>query len=320
MTRREFLTIIGSAAATWPLAARTQPTRPIVGVISPASAATTQVPEPFLRSMKELGWEEGGNYRVLWRYAEGHFDRVPALTDELVSEQARVIVVLGDPLLEAVHRVNTTIPTVAMVDDPSRHGLAASIARPGGNITGVNLRERELDAKRLELLHEAVPATRRIGILLDPTVPSTRPQLDETARALKLELVVVTAHSRQEVIEGLDTLAAAHVGAVNVLASPSFAPLRRLSIERLNSAGLPSIFEYPESAQEGGLLGYGPRLRTIIRHMAGLVDKILRGARPEDLPIEQPEKIDFTVNLKTAKALGITIPPLLLARADEVVE
>jgi putative ABC transport system substrate-binding protein len=319
MIRREFVTIIGGAATAWPFASLAQPTLPIVGVISPASAATTQLPEPFLRSMKELGWEEGGNYRVLWRFAEGHFDRVPGLTDELVSEQVRVIVVAGDPLLEAVHRVTTTIPIVALMDDPSRHGLAASIPRPGGNVTGVNVLEPELDAKRLELLQEAVPATKRIGILSDPTVPSTRPQLDETARALKLELVVVNAHSREEVIKGLDTLEAAHVGAVNVLASPSFAPIRRLLIERLNRAGLPSIFEFPETAQEGGLLGYGGRLRYIIQLWARFVDKILRGARPEDLPIEQP-KIDLTVNLKTAKALGLTIPPSLLARADEVIE
>jgi ABC-type uncharacterized transport system substrate-binding protein len=322
MKRRDFIRVLGTGAiVTMPgWVARAQQSMPTVGVVSPASSSTTQFPEPFLRTMKELGWEEGRNYRVLFRWAEGHLDRITGIADELVSERVSVIVALGDPTLEAVRRASTTIPIVAMVDDLVKSGLAASVARPGGNITGAHLRSVQFDAKRLELLHEAVPAARKIGVLVDPAEPSTRLQLDEAARMLKLELVVGSARNPEEVAHALDVLETAHVDAVNVLASSRFTPWHKLMIERLNHAGIPAIFNWPETAKEGGFLGYGPRLQLAFRHVAGLVAKILRGAHPDELPVEQPDKIDLVVNLKTAKLLGLMIPPAFLARADEVIE
>jgi putative tryptophan/tyrosine transport system substrate-binding protein len=305
-----------------PCFVRAQQAMPMVGVVTPASATTTQFPPPFLRAMREFGWEEGRNYRVSFLYAEGQNDRFPLLVGELVGQRVNVIVALGDPVVEAARHATTTISIVGTSADMVKGGFVASMTHPGGNITGVNFFAREMDVKKLELLHETLPDAKRIGLLLDPVL-SWRPQLDDAARKLNLELVVVIpqAGSREEVAHSLDALESGHIDAVSVAsASPTLAPLRRLIVERLNRAHLPAIYETPETAAEGGLLAYGPRLQLIIRHVAGLVTKILNGARPEDLPIEQPEKIDLVVNLKTAKALGITIPPSILTRADEVIE
>jgi putative tryptophan/tyrosine transport system substrate-binding protein len=195
------------------------------------------------------------------------------------------------------------------------------MAHPGGNITGVSIFASELNVKRLALLHEAVPAAKRIGVLADPTSITKRPEREQAAHELNLEFVVVNASNPEEVAHGLDALEAAHLDAVKVLASPVFANVRGLVIERLNRARLPTIYELPEMADEGGLLAYGARFQRAIWPKVGrLVAKILRGARPEDLPVEQPERIDLVVNLRTAKALDLTVPSPLLARADEVIE
>jgi putative tryptophan/tyrosine transport system substrate-binding protein len=340
MRRREFISAI-AGAAVWPLQARAeQPaigvlshgprsaveipveaqTMPTVGVVSFASSTTTQFPKPFLRRMNQLGWEEGRSYQALFRWAEGHIDRFPGLIDELVTERVNVLVALGEPALKAARAATGVIPIVGMAGDMVMTGFAASMGRPGGNATGVSLQTNELDVKRLQLLHEAVPAARRIGVLADPAALSTRPQLEEAAHDLDLGLVVVNAGNPEEVTDGLHSLESAHVDAVNVLASPFFATVRQAIIERLNRARLPAIYHFPEEARQGGLLGYGVRLDAAIEQVAGLVAKILRGARPEDLPVENAEKIDLVVNLKTAKSIGLTIPPLFLAQADEVIE
>jgi putative tryptophan/tyrosine transport system substrate-binding protein len=231
-----------------------------------------------------------------------------------------VIVALGEPAIEAGRRATATIPIVGLADDMVKMGIAASMNRPGGNATGVNIQESELDAKRLELLHETLPAAKRIGLLIDPAVPSTRLQLGEAARKLDLTLVEVGTPNPNALADAFDALVSAHLDAVNVLGSPFLSTVRHVIIERLNQAGLPAIYQFPEAAREGGLLAYGARLQVAFQQVAALVAKILRGARPEDLPIENVAKIDFIVNLKTAKALGLNIPPPLLARADEVLE
>jgi putative ABC transport system substrate-binding protein len=269
--------------------------------------------------MRELGWEEGRNYQVLFQWAEGAVERFPALADKLVSRHVNVIVALGEPPIEAARRATTTIPIVGMADDMVRMGLA-SMSRPGGNATGVNIQASELDVKRLELLHEALPAAKRIGVLADPAIPSTRPQLEEAARKLDLVLVVVDASNVDAVADALDALASANLDAVNVLASPLLSTLRQVIIKQLNQARLPAIYQFPEAAKEGGLLAYGARIEVGFQQVAGLVAKILRGIRAEDLPVEDVDKIDLVVNLKTAKALGIQVPAALLAQADEVVE
>jgi putative ABC transport system substrate-binding protein len=211
-----------------------------------------------------------------------------------------VIVVLGDPSIKAAQRATTTIPIVGMADDMVKRGYAASLAKPGGNITGVSILASELDVKRLELLHVTLPAAQRIGVLADSTTISTLPQLDAAARSLALDLVVVNVRNREEVPRSLDALEAAHVDGVNVLASALLGSARALIIERLNQMRLPAIYQFPEMAEAGGFLGWGSREQLAFRHVAGLVAKILQGARPEDLPIEQPAKIDLVVNLKTA--------------------
>jgi putative ABC transport system substrate-binding protein len=207
-----------------------------------------------------------------------------------------------------------------MTDDMIGSGLAASMARPGGNTTGVSILASELDVKRLEILHEFVPQARRIAVLADPTTISTLAQLASGARNLGVELVQFEAQSPDEIGRALDAITMAKVKAVNVLASPILNAARRLIIDRMHDAHLPAIYQWPETSEDGGLLSYGPRNLLCYRHVVSLVDKVLRGAKPADLPIEQPSKVELVVNLKTAGTLGMTIPPTLLLRADEVIE
>jgi putative ABC transport system substrate-binding protein len=271
--------------------------------------------------LKEFGWDENQNYGVVYRWAEGHIDRVPSLIDELVAQRVDVIVVFGAGSILAAQRATTTIPIVGFGPDMVRTGLAASMARPGGNLTGVSVLAGELDVKRLEILHEADPVAKRIGALVlpDPAFDS-RPDLDAAARQLDLELLAIRVRRLEELTEGLDALQSAGVDAVNVLASSFAFSVRASIIDRLNRARLPAIYEFPEMAEQGGLLGYGARFDFASRLVARLVSKILRGARPEDLPIEQPDRFDLVVNLKVARTLGFTLPPSLLVRADKVIE
>jgi putative tryptophan/tyrosine transport system substrate-binding protein len=275
----------------------------------------------FPSSMREFGWEESRNYRVLSRWGEGHIDRFPALIDELIAQRVDVIVVFDEVSIRAAQRATTMTPIVGMAADMVRTGLAASMARPGSNLTGVNLLAGELDAKRLEILHEAAAAARRMGALPLPHPGfDSEPELDVASRDLHLDLVMVKVWRIEELTHGLDMLESTHVDAVNVLASPLVAATLPNTIERLNQARLPAIYEFPEYAERGGLLGHGVSINLASRHVARLVSKILKGARPQDLPIEQPNKIDLAVNLKTAQILGVTVPLSLLARADEVIE
>jgi putative tryptophan/tyrosine transport system substrate-binding protein len=208
-----------------------------------------------------------------------------------------------------------------MTDDMVGEGLAASMARPGGHTTGVSILGAELDLKRLELLHDYVPQARRVAVLKDPTSTiATQYRLEPAADRLNLELVVFTARKGDEVGRALDEIAATHVGAVNVLASPMLNGARRLIIDRLRDNRLPSIYEWPESAADGGLLAYGAPIESLYRRVVVLIDKILHGARPADLPIEQPTNFELVVNLRTANAIGLAISPSLLLRADRVIE
>jgi putative ABC transport system substrate-binding protein len=320
MKRRDFITLLSGTAAAWPLAARAQQAMPTVGFMSMSSPMTTFI-QFIPASMKEFGWEENRNFRALYRFAEGRTDLTPAQADELVAQRVDVIVASGEAGVQAARRATKTIPIVGMAADMVRTGLAASMARPGSNLTGVNVLANELDVKRLEILHEAVPVARRIGALALPQPAfDTRPELQTAARKLELELLVITVRRLDELTEGLDALQSARVDAVSLLSSPVIIPARASIIDRLNRMRLPAIYEAPEIAEQGGLLGYGARFELISRHAARLVSRILKGARPEDLPIEQPDRFDLVVNLKTAKGLDLTIPPTLLVRADEVIE
>ena len=321
MRRREFITLLGGAAAALPIVARAQQGRlPVVGALRSNPKDTEAFAEPFRRYMKAIGWEEGRNIRFLFVWAEGRNERAPALAGELVAKNVDLIITFGDPAIHAAQRATQTIPIVGMTDDMIGSGLAVSMARPGGNTTGVSILTLELDVKRLEILHEFLPQARRIAVLADPSTISTRAQLTSAARDLALELVRFEAQSPDEIGNALDALASAKVDAVNVLASPILNAAHRLIIERMHNARLPTIYQFPESAEDGGLLAYGPRVLESYRRIVYFVDRILKGAKPADLPIEQPTKFELVVNLKTASALSLTIPPALLARADEVIE
>ncbi len=324
--RRNFITLLGGAAAMpsllWPLAARAQQVRlPVVGVLRPNRKDVLETfAEPFRRYMKAIGWEEGRNIRFLFAWMEARGERAPVLAGELVAQNVDLIVTFGDPAIRAAQRATQAIPIVGMTDDMVGSGLAASLARPGGNTTGVSILASELDVKRLEVLHEFVPQARRIAVLADSTTISTSAQLASAARDLGVELVRFEVGSPDELARALDIIATAKVEAVNVLASPLLQVSRTQIIARMRDHRLPAIYQWPESVEDGGLLAYGPRQLLCYRHVISLVDKVLRGAKPADLPIEQPSKFELAVNLKTASALGMTIPPTLLLRADEVIE
>jgi ABC-type uncharacterized transport system substrate-binding protein len=322
MRRREFIALLGGGAAAWPLAARAQQSRlPVVGVLRPNRKDVLETfAEPFRRYMKAIGWEEGRNVRFLFLWTEGVAERAPALAGELVAQNVDLIVTFGDPAVRAAQRATAAIPIVAMTDDMVGSGLAASLARPGGNTTGVSILASELDVKRLEVLHEFVPLARRIAVLADATTVSTRAQLASAARNLDVEPVWFEAGSPEELSRAVDALRAAKVDAVNVLASPLLNFWRLQIIDWMRDARLAAVYQWPESVEDGGLLAYGPRNLLCYRHVVSLVDKVLRGAKPANLPIEQPTKFELAVNLKTAGAIGMTIPPTLLLRADEVIE
>jgi len=319
--RRDFITLIGGAAAAWPIMARAQQGRlPVVGVLRPTPKDTDQFAEPFRRYMRAIGWEDGRTVRFMFVWAEGRNERAPALAEELVAQNVDLIVTFGDPAIRATQRATQAIPIVGMTDDMVGSGLAASMARPGGNTTGVSILAPELDVKRLEILHEFVPQARRIAVLADPSTISTRTQLANAAHDLGVELLVFEVQNPAQIGGPLDAIATARVEAVNVLASPQLNAARHVIIERTRNARLPAIYQFPETAEEGGLLSYGPRVLLCFRHVVSLVDKVLRGTKPADLPIEQPSKFELVVNLKTAIAIGMTIPPTLLLRADQVIE
>ena len=320
MKRREFITLLGGATA-WPLAARAQQGRlPVVGVLRPSAKDAEPFAEPFRRYMKAIGWEEGRNIRFLFAWMEGRNERAPLLAGDFVAQNVDLIVTFGDPAIRAAQRATQSIPIVGMTDDMVGSGLVASLARPGGNTTGVSILAPELNVKRLEFLHEFVPQARRIAVLADPSTISTNAQLTSAARDLGVELVLFEVQNPAQIGGPLDAIAATKVEAVNVLASPQLYGARYLIIERLRNARLPAIYQFSEAAEEGGLLSYGPRLLLCFRHVVSLVDKVLRGAKPADLPIEQPTKFELVVNLKTASAIDMTIPATLLLRADAVIE
>jgi putative tryptophan/tyrosine transport system substrate-binding protein len=320
MRRREFIAILGGAA-TWPVAARGQERRPIVGILRINSKQSEVFAELFRRDMKELGWEDGRSIRLEFVWADGRNEDVPVLARDLVARQSDIILTFGNLATSAVQHATETIPIVGMTDDMVDEGLASSMARPGGHTTGISILGAELDLKRLELLHEFVPQARRIAVLKDASaVTANHYRLEPAAELLNLELVMFTVRNSGEIGRALDGIAAADVGAVNVLASPMLNGARRLIVERLRDARLPSIFEWPETAADGGLFGYGAPIASLYRRVAVFVDKILRGASPADLPIEQPTKFELVVNLRTANQIGLAISSSLLLRADRVIE
>ena len=322
MKRRAVLAFGAGLLPAATAAQQAGPLPPLIGVVRVNGKSVEQFEPAFRRDMTRLGWEDGRNVRFGFLWADGQTERLPDLAGELVARKADILVAFGKLGVEATQRATRQTPIVGMADDLVGEGLVASIARPGGNITGVSILGHELDVKRLELLHELAPRTRKVGVIVDPGMGGhdDNAALRKAAIGLGLEPVFVSAENRDQLARAFDGLSAEKVEAVNVLASPFLNAVRGLIIERMREMRLPVIYEWPETAEEGGLMGYGPRITLCYRHVAVLVDRLLHGAKPSDLPIERPTVFTLVVNAGTAHALGLPIPPVILLRADTVVD
>jgi putative tryptophan/tyrosine transport system substrate-binding protein len=325
MRRREFITLLGGAAAAWPVAARAQQAVSVVGVIDGGSA-DPKVMAPFKQGLSDLGYVEGQNVTIDYRWADGRYDRLPELAAELVRRQVSVIAIPSNtPASRAAKAATATIPIVFGVgDDPVRLGLVASLSRPAGNATGINFFIGELAAKRLGLLHEFVPVASRIAVLANPTdairTGSNVRDLEAAARALGLQIIVLMASTNQEIDAAFSAIRRERADALFVLADSFFATRRvHLAILAARHA-VPAAYGQRDYAEAGGLVSYGTNLADARRQVGVYTGRILKGEKPADLPVLQPTKFEFIINLQTAKTLGLEVPATLLARADEVIE
>jgi putative ABC transport system substrate-binding protein len=322
--RREFIALAGAA---WPLAARAQvPARPVVGFLNAASPGPLRAQvAAFLDGLRQSGYIEGKNLAVEYRWAEGQYDRLPALVADLVRRQVGVIASGGGVSAAlAAKAATTTIPIVFSAGgDPVGMGLVPNLNRPGGNITGVHQFTSGLEAKRLGLLHEMVPKATSIAVLSNPDFADAENQLrdiQDAAARLGLQLVVVRANAVDEFEAAFTIISKERAGALLVCSSPFFNGRREQLVVLAARHAVPAIFEWREYAEAGGLMSYGTNLADAYRQVGVYAGQILKGAKPGDLPIVQSTKFELVINLSTAKALGIDIPPTLLARADEVIE
>jgi putative ABC transport system substrate-binding protein len=322
MKRREFITFLGGAAATWPLTARAQEPRRVIGVLgSAAYDAFPGVEAAFIQRLKDTGFIEGKNISIEWRYAEGQYDRLPSLADELVSRGVAVIVTFDAPASSAAKAATKTIPIVSAIGaDPVKTGLVDSLSRPSGNLTGTFVLASTLGPKCLELLRELFPSTSTFALLVNQSNPNVVaiPETDAAANAIGRRLEVLTASTEGDLEGAFTTMVKRQVGALVVMADPLFFLRREQLVALAARYAVPTIYPAREFTEKGGLMSYGPNIRELVP--ATYVGKILRGAKPADLPVQQGFKLELVINLKTAKALGLTIPPTLLARTDEVIE
>jgi putative ABC transport system substrate-binding protein len=327
MTRRELIFMLGSTASAWPLAARAQqPAKlPRVGWVWAGRSAGNPIEAVgFRRGLEDLGYIEGRNILVDYRFGEGSVDRTADLVTELAHLRPDVLVAVGDLTARAAKGVTTTIPVVMLAGDPVGLGLITSLARPGGNITGVSMMQglEGLAGKRVELLREAVSAT-RIGLMFNPDNPTTvksRAQAEEVASRLGLIIRPSPIRSGDDIEAAIAVLAREGVDGVDIEPVLPFTSYPRETGELLLKYRVPGISELSRIAEGGGLLSYGPNILNTIRRLAYFVDRILKGAKPADLPVEQASKLELVVNIRTARALGLSLPLTILARADEVIE
>jgi putative tryptophan/tyrosine transport system substrate-binding protein len=327
MRRREFITLLGGAAAAWPSGGLAQsPTkRPLIGFLSPISKAVgARYDGSFSLGMRELGYLEGRNYALEERHADGDASRLPSLAEELTKLKPDIIVAATTPGVLAAKQATASIPIVGVnLTDPVGFGLAASEARPGGTVTGVLFRLDGLTGKQVEIALDLMPGTDKMGVLVDANNPSNISQLREieaAARKYAVGMARVDIRVNDEISAAIETFVREHARIVIVLASPLFVNVRRQIASFALAARLPTVFNFREHVEDGGLISYGVDLRQNFRRAAYFVDKILKGEKPGDLPIEFPTKVELVINATTAKAIGITVPPTLLARADEVIE
>jgi putative tryptophan/tyrosine transport system substrate-binding protein len=327
MRRREFITLLGGAAMAWPLGARAQqPAMPVIGLLDSRSPGTIEyLLSAFRQGLKDTGYVEGDNVAIEYRWAENEVDRLPLLAAELVRRQVAVIAATaGAHTAFAAKEATTTIPIVFGVsEDPVRLGLVASLARPGGNLTGINFLSAELVAKRLELLRELVPAARRIAVLVNPAGPTTETtsrDVDAAARTLGLQIEVLNATTSGEIIAAFVTIVRERHDALFVGTDPFFNSRRVQMVHLATHHKVPATYPGRQWSEIGGLMSYGGSLPAALRQMGIYTGRILKGAKPADLPVVQADKFELVINTETARLLGLTVPPTLLARADEVIE
>ena len=326
MNRRELLIVLGGSGSFSPLAALAQQKgNPVIGILGGgSSSAFAPFVTAFQDGLGETGYVEGQNVVIEHRWAEGNYDRLPALAADLVSRKVDVIAAMGGtPSALAAKRATSSIPIVFLVADPVASGLVANLARPSGNLTGIEMFTIELIAKRLELLAELVPKARVIAQLVNPTSPIAEnlvQNAQEAARAKGVELLILKAAVESEIDAAFAALVGLHAGALIVMADPFIDGRREQLVKLAARHAVPVIYPLREYAEAGGLISYGASFTPIFRQAGVYAGKILKGAKPAEIPVQRPTKFELVINLKTAKALGVTVPQALLARADEVIE
>ncbi len=325
MNRREFL-ILGGSGIAFPLAARAQQTASPrrIGVLLVGLSPESKEAQQFRQGLREARYSEGKDLMIEWRLAEGNYDRVPGLISDLIQRKVEVIVVDSTVGTEVAKRFTSTIPIVmALVVDPVGSGLINSLPYPGGNVTGLSMMTTELNSKRLQLLKEMSPQLSRAAVLWNPEHPfhaQVVKDLKAVAPSLSIELTSVGMRTEEQFGPGFAEVSRAKAQALYVVEDPIFFAHRMTLLKLAATARLPTIHELRRFPEAGALMSYGPNLHDLFRRAAIYVDRILKGAKPADLPVEQPTKFEFVINLKTATALGLTVPQSLLARADEVIE
>jgi putative ABC transport system substrate-binding protein len=324
MHRRRFIALLGGAMALPCVAAAQQKTMPVIGFLGSASSGrTAPLLAAFDQGLGEIGYVEGQNLAFEYRWAEGRYDRLPAFAADLVVRKVDLIAADGIPAARAAKTATSTVPIVFGVGDPVDLGLIVSLARPGGNLTGISTMAPELNPKRLELLSELVPQVGVIALLVNPNNSNTERitrDMQEAARAKGVQLDILIAGTEGEIDAAFATLVQLHAGALVVGGDPFFTNWRERLVTLAATHGVPAIYQSREFAEAGGLISYGSNITAAFRQVGIYAGKILKGAKPADLPVQQPTTFELVVNLKTAYALGLTVPPSILARADEVIE
>jgi putative ABC transport system substrate-binding protein len=325
MRRRDFVILLAGAMIAARAPRAQQKAMPVIGFLANGSwVSLAGFVAAFSQGLRETGYVEDQNVAIEYRLTEGRYDQLPALIADLVNRKVDVIAAIGTPTARSAKSTTSTIPIVFNIgDDPVESSLIASLARPGGNLTGVTTLNIELHPKRLELLSELVPQARVIALLLNPMGPQTERimrQAQETARVRGLQLPILNASTESEIDAAFATLIQLHAGGLVSGSDPFFTSRREQLVALAARHGVPAIYQWREFATSGGLISYGPSLSAAYREVGIYAGKILKGANPADLPVQQPTRFELVVNLKTAKELGITVPPSVLARADEVIE